>query len=170
MLLKPMVKVDGKANLIIVNLFIHLRQVIHQSHLLSHFFRIFKKLVEIAMVHVISSVDDECCFNSISFLKNKLCNQLNLHLQLVVMYALKLFTFDIFPYQIVYNMWLDVNIHMIRANVLELWKVKLGSCLFFLFLSNSSNYKLLTSNHKGSLLSSHKMKRRGLVHIRTPNH
>ncbi len=62
------------------------------------------------MVHVISSIDDECYFNSISFFKNKLCNHLNLHLQLIVMYAFKFFTFDNFPYQIVYNMWLDGNI------------------------------------------------------------
>jgi hypothetical protein len=66
---QAMVKVDGKVNLIIVNPFIHLRQVIHQSHLLSHFFRIIKKLVEIAMVHVISFVEDECYFNSILFLE-----------------------------------------------------------------------------------------------------
>ncbi len=35
---QAMVKVDGKANLIIVNPFIQLGQVIHQSQLLSHFF------------------------------------------------------------------------------------------------------------------------------------
>jgi hypothetical protein len=62
------------------------------------------------MVHVISSIDDECYFYFLIFLRNKLCNHLNLDLQLVVMYALKFFTFDNFPYQIFYNMWLDVNI------------------------------------------------------------
>jgi hypothetical protein len=62
------------------------------------------------MVHVVGFVEDECCFNFVSFLKNKMRNHLNIHLQMVVaMYAHKLFTFDTFSYEIVYDMWLDVQ-------------------------------------------------------------
>jgi hypothetical protein len=38
------------------------------------------------MIHVLGSIEDESCFSSISFLKNKLRNHLNLHLELVAMY------------------------------------------------------------------------------------
>jgi hypothetical protein len=39
-----------------------------------------------------------------------MCNQLNSHLQLVIaMYAYNFFTLDIFPYEVTYNMWLNVE-------------------------------------------------------------
>jgi hypothetical protein len=62
------------------------------------------------MVHVVGSIEDKCCFNSVFFLKNKVRNHLNIHLQMVVaMYAHKLFTFDTFSYDVAYDMWSDVQ-------------------------------------------------------------
>jgi len=44
----------------------------------------FYKLVEIAIVQVLGSIEDERCFSSLSFLKNKLWNSLDTHLECVV--------------------------------------------------------------------------------------
>ncbi len=54
------------------------------------FFKLLKKLVEIAMVHVLCFVEDECCFSLISFLRSKLCNHPNPHLQLVAIVCTKI--------------------------------------------------------------------------------
>ncbi len=54
-------------------------QVIHASQLLSNVFPQYLKVVEIAMVHVLSSIEDERCFNFVAFLKNKVRNRLNNH-------------------------------------------------------------------------------------------
>ncbi len=69
------------------------------------------KLTKISVVHVVGFVEDKCCFSSVVFLKNKMRNQLNIHLQMVVaMYAHKFFTFDTFSYDVAYDMWLDVQV------------------------------------------------------------
>ncbi len=58
------------------------------------------------MVHVLGFMENECYFSFISFLKNKIHDQLNGHLQLVVaMKTQKFFTLDTFPYKVTYNMW-----------------------------------------------------------------
>jgi hypothetical protein len=96
-----------KANPIIVNPFI--RFVMSDpciTTLVSFFFRISTAGREMAMVRVLGFMEDECYFNSVSFLKNKMCNQLNGHLQLVVtMKAQFFFTLDTFPYKVTYNIW-----------------------------------------------------------------
>jgi hypothetical protein len=84
--------------------------VIHASQLLFNAFLEYLKVAEITMVHVLSSVEDEQCYNSIAFLKNKVWNRLNNHLQLVVsMYAQKFFTFHNFLYEDTYEMWSNVQ-------------------------------------------------------------
>jgi hypothetical protein len=84
--------------------------VIHASQLLSNVFFEYLKVAEIAMVRVLSSVEDEQCFNSIAFLKNKVWNRLKNHLQLVVsMYAKKFFTLHNFLYEDTYEMWSNVQ-------------------------------------------------------------
>jgi hypothetical protein len=61
------------------------------------------------MLHIFGSIEDEQCFNSISFLKDKICNHLNPHVQLVVaMYAQRFFTLDNFPYATTIEMWANV--------------------------------------------------------------
>jgi hypothetical protein len=44
------------------------------------FLSIVLKVTNISIVHVFSFVEDEHCFNSVFFLKNKVRNQLNSHL------------------------------------------------------------------------------------------
>jgi hypothetical protein len=52
------------------------------------------------MVHILGSINDEQCFSLVSFLKNKFCNHLNHHLQLVVtMYTQQLFNLENFDFQ-----------------------------------------------------------------------
>jgi hypothetical protein len=74
-----------KVNPQIVNPFTCLWEMSNVFHLLSDTFLEYLKFAEIAMMHVLGY---EQCFSSISFLKSKLRNHLNPHLQLVVaMYA-----------------------------------------------------------------------------------
>lgn len=66
------------------------------------------RLAEVALVHVLGSVEDERCFSSLAFLKNKLRNCLNEHLQLVVgMYSQKIFTMENFPYEESFDEWMN---------------------------------------------------------------
>ncbi len=58
--------------------------MINATQLLFHSFLEFFKLVEIVMVHVLGFVEDKRCFSSMSFLKTKLHNHLDPHLELVV--------------------------------------------------------------------------------------
>jgi hypothetical protein len=61
---------------------------------LTHFFPKHLKLAKMTIVHVIGSVEDEKCFSSLTFLKNKLQATLDPHLSLVVgMYSQKFFYF-----------------------------------------------------------------------------
>jgi len=50
------------------------------------------------MTHILGLVEDEGCFSSVSFLKSKLRNRLNPHLQLVAMYEQKKFSLIFFLY------------------------------------------------------------------------
>jgi hypothetical protein len=42
------------------------------------------KVIEIDVIHMIGNVEDEDCFSTLSFMKNKLCNWVIDHLDLVV--------------------------------------------------------------------------------------
>ncbi len=44
----------------------------------------FIKLAQVAMVHVLSIVENECTFSTLSFLMDRLCNRLNEHFGIVV--------------------------------------------------------------------------------------
>jgi hypothetical protein len=97
---------SNKINPTIINPLTCMWRVIHASQLLSNVFPEYLKVVEIAMVHVLGIVDDERCFKFVAFLKNKVWNRLNNHLQLVVsMYAQKFFTLQNFPSEDTYEMW-----------------------------------------------------------------
>jgi hypothetical protein len=66
-------------------------------------------------------VEDKCCFSSVSFLKTKLHNCLNPHLQLTLaMYAHKFFTLDNFPSQVAYNSWSNIQLADGQCSMLEL--------------------------------------------------
>lgn len=59
-----------------------------------------------ALVHVLGSVEDERLFSSMGFLKSKLRNKLEEHIELVVgMFSHRVFSLENFPYQKVFDNW-----------------------------------------------------------------
>lgn len=80
---------------------------------ITHSIAEYVKFANIEVVHVLGSIEDERCFSSSSFLKNKLHNSLEEHLLLSVgMYSQKLFTLEGFPYDITFDMWVGWVEHM----------------------------------------------------------
>jgi hypothetical protein len=67
----------------------HLWHTLSTSRLFAYSFLEYFKLVEIAMVQVIGSVEDEQCFISLTFGKSKLHNRLGL---VVRMFSQKFYT------------------------------------------------------------------------------
>jgi hypothetical protein len=67
-----------------MNMLINLWCTIIANQVLCHTFPKYIKLTKIAIVHVFNSMEDECCFSSLSFLKSKLRNALDPHLQFVM--------------------------------------------------------------------------------------
>jgi hypothetical protein len=65
-----------------LNLVTRLRCKIIASPILNHKPSKFMKLAEIVIVQMFTSMEDECAFNTISFMKNRLWNQLKIHLAL----------------------------------------------------------------------------------------
>jgi hypothetical protein len=56
-------------------------------------------VAEIGMIHVLGSVEDERTFSSLNFLKDRLQNRLDEHLQVVVgMHGQQVYTIETFPY------------------------------------------------------------------------
>ena len=75
---------------------------------LAHHFSEYMKLAEMAIVHVIGSIEDEHIFSSVSFIKSKVRNSLDKHLQCVVgMYSQKIYTLETFPYDAAYEKWVN---------------------------------------------------------------
>jgi len=57
----------------------------------------YYKLIEVAIVQVLGSIEDERCFSSLAFVKNKPRNSLDPHQENVVeMYSQKIFTLETF--------------------------------------------------------------------------
>jgi hypothetical protein len=71
------------------------------------------KLAQIAMVHVLGSVEDERCFLSLKFVKDRLRNRLSTdHLGLVIgMHAQRVFTLESFPYDTCFQTWVHSAEH-----------------------------------------------------------
>ncbi len=67
-----------------LNLMIRLWCKITTNPILNHKLSKFMKLVEIVIVQVFNLVEDECTFNTISFMKNRLQKWLNIHLDLYI--------------------------------------------------------------------------------------
>ncbi len=64
-------------------------------------------LAEMAIVHVLSNVEDAHYFSSLAFLKNKLWATLDLHLPLVVgMYNQFFYILETFPYVATFDEWI----------------------------------------------------------------
>ncbi len=76
--------------------------------------RIFEylKLIELAIVVVLGSVDDKHTFSTINFMKSKLNNQLATNLDLVVrMYDQDVFTLQYFPFHVIITNWNEAKSH-----------------------------------------------------------
>jgi hypothetical protein len=64
------------------------------------------KLVELVMVKIVGSVEEEICFSTLAFMKSKLWNRLIAHLALVVrMFAQQSYTLQNFPYADYIEQW-----------------------------------------------------------------
>jgi hypothetical protein len=75
-----------------VNMLTKLWCTITTNQFFCHAFLEYIKLVKITIVHVLNLVEDKWCFSPLSFLKNKLQNALDPHLQLVMgMYIQKIY-------------------------------------------------------------------------------
>ena len=66
----------------------------------------YMKIVELAVVTVLGSVEDERTFSTLSFMKNRLRNRLSTHLPVVVgMHAQDFYGLSDFPYDAAYDEW-----------------------------------------------------------------
>jgi hypothetical protein len=64
------------------------------------------KLAEIACVQVLGSVENECCFLVVAFMKNKLRNRLTCHLDLCTcFYTQQFYNIENFPYEEAMMWW-----------------------------------------------------------------
>jgi len=83
-------------------------RVLDGNNSLTKNFTEFIKLAEIAVTHVIGSVEDERTFSSLAFLKSKLRATLVDNLEVAVgMYSQRIFTLETFPYQRVFEAWFN---------------------------------------------------------------
>jgi hypothetical protein len=70
------------------------------SQVLVYNFLEYVKLVEMAMVQIVGSVEDERCFSTLAFMKSKCHNRLITHLPLVWIFAQRFYTLQNFLYAI----------------------------------------------------------------------
>jgi hypothetical protein len=69
------------------------------SQIVTHKMSEYNKLVEIAVVQVISSMENEWCLSTFNFMKTKLMKRLMTHLDLVICrFGQKFYTLQNFPY------------------------------------------------------------------------
>jgi hypothetical protein len=64
---QAMAKTTNKAHPMVVNPLTHLWRVINSSQHLFRTFPKYLKLAPVAMTHILGSIEDEWCFNSVSF-------------------------------------------------------------------------------------------------------
>jgi hypothetical protein len=73
---------------------------------LSKCFPEYLKLAEIAIIHVLGSIEDERSFSSLNFLKNKVRNRLDQNLQVIVgMHGQQIYNLKNFPYDDCFKQW-----------------------------------------------------------------
>ncbi len=82
-----------------VNPLTQLWRTLEASRILWHSFPEFFKLAKIAIVQMLGLVEDDRTFSTFSFMKSKLRNHLNEHLNIVVgMYSQTCYSLNTFPY------------------------------------------------------------------------
>jgi hypothetical protein len=76
------------------------------SHISWHFFLKFFKLVEIVVLQVLGLLEDEQIFSTFFFIKSKLKNHCNEHLNTIVgMYSQTFYNLNIFSYNACFENW-----------------------------------------------------------------
>jgi hypothetical protein len=77
----------------------------------------FLKVAESAIAMVLGSVQDQLTFSTVSFMKNRLRNQLTTNLELAVAFKLQnFFTLGDFSYDATYESWRDKTKRQSDAN------------------------------------------------------
>jgi len=95
--------------LFLVNLLTKLWRALDANSALAKTFSEYVKLAQIAMIHVLGSIEDEHCFSSLSFLKDRLQNRLDANLGVVVgMKAQQVYTINNFPYKECFEQWVHL--------------------------------------------------------------
>jgi len=90
----------------IVNPLTKLWRTLDANSSLGKNFGEYIKLAQIAMVHVLGSVEDERTFSALSFLKDRLRNRLDQHLGVVVgMHCQNVYSLTNFPYDDCFRQW-----------------------------------------------------------------
>lgn len=107
-----------------------------------HSFSKYVKLVEVIMVHVLGFVEDEHCFSLVSFLKNKMCNHLNQHLQLVVAMYADFYFYFIFIFLILGYIWNVITSSISPCSSQYVWALN----HFFAFLPPHFHWVLEVNN------------------------
>jgi hypothetical protein len=94
-----------------VNALRRLWQKLGSNALLAFKLSEFVKVAEVVVVTVYGSVEDECTFSTLNYMKSKVRNNLDDHLDLVVcMFGQSLFDLKTFPMQDVVSKWKDVKV------------------------------------------------------------
>jgi hypothetical protein len=76
----------------------------------------YMKLIEVNVVHVLGSIENECTFNTLSFMKNQLQNWLSMHLDLCTQfYSQQIFSLQIFPYEKAIAKWQSTTRYNVNA-------------------------------------------------------
>ncbi len=92
---------------------------------LSSSFLEYVKLVELAMVQIVGSMEDERCFSTLAFMKSKLQNRLTTHLPLVRMFAQQFYTLQKLP------IWRLYLVMAKRSPLILLWWLDNKPSIFF---------------------------------------
>lgn len=104
-----MLKSNSRATIeqpFVLNPLTQIWKIVDASQVLTHSVPKYIKLAKMAVVHVLTSVEDECCFSFLVFLKSKRRTNLDPHLPLAVgMYNYKFFTLETFPYIATFDAW-----------------------------------------------------------------
>ena len=100
--------IESNASRSLINLVRKLWHHLDANSALSTSFLEYIKVAQIALIHVLGSVEDERAFSSVTFLKDKLCNTLDGdHLGLVVgIHNQSIYTLTLFPYEDCFEQWL----------------------------------------------------------------
>ena len=91
----------------LVNPVTKLWRILDANTSLGNKFAEYIKLAQIAMIHILGSVEDERTFSALNFLKDKLRNRLDHHVDVVVgMHCQNVYSLKTFPYEDCFKQWI----------------------------------------------------------------